>query len=126
MKPLLGGKWWPVRESWVMTSPGQRSVGYQVLLTALLSVNFGFVLFDRNALSFLMPFIQPDLALNNTEVGVLAGALSLTWALAAFGVGVIADRVGSRKRLLILATLAFSICSFGSGVARSFAMLLGA
>ena len=126
MKPLLGGKWWPVRESWVMTSPAQRSVGYQVLLTALLSVNFGFVLFDRNALSFLMPFIQPDLALNNTEVGVLAGALSLTWALAAFGVGVIADRVGSRKRLLILATLAFSICSFGSGVARSFAILLGA
>src|SRR6266702_2512106 len=112
MQPLLGGKVAGARKLG-MTSPAQRSVGYQVLLTALLSVNFGFVLFDRNALSFLMPFIQPDLALNNTEVGVLAGALSLTWALAAFGVGVIADRVGSRKRLLILATLAFSICSFG-------------
>ncbi len=39
----------------------RRSVGYQVALTALLSLNFGIVLFDRNALSFLMPFIQPDL-----------------------------------------------------------------
>jgi MFS transporter, ACS family, hexuronate transporter len=103
-----------------------RSTGYQVMLTALLSLNFGIVLFDRNALSFLMPFIQPDLGLNNTQVGVLAGALSLTWALAAFGIGAIADRYVSRKGLLILATVAFSVCSFASGLASSFAMLLGA
>ena len=103
-----------------------RTPGYQVMLTALLSLNFGIVLFDRNALNFLMPFIQPDLALNNTQVGVLAGALSLTWALAAFGIGVISDRFGSRKQLLIVATLAFAMCSFGSGIASSFAMMLGA
>ena len=107
-----------------MTSPAPRSAGYQVLLTALLSLNFGFVLFDRNALDFLMPFIQPDLGLNNTEVGVLVAALSLTWALAAFGIGVVADRFGSRKRLLVLATLVFSFCSFGSGIAASFTMML--
>jgi MFS family permease len=101
-----------------------RSVGYQVMLTALLSLNFGIVLFDRNALSFLMPFVQPDLHLNNTQVGILASALSLTWALAAFGVGYVSDRTGSRKGLLILATLAFSVCSFASGIAASFAMLL--
>jgi predicted MFS family arabinose efflux permease len=104
----------------------RRSVGYQVALTALLSLNFGIVLFDRNALSFLMPFIQPDLGLNNTQVGVLASALSLTWAVAAFGIGVVADRFGSRKQLLVLATLAFSVCSFGSGLAVSFATMLGA
>ncbi len=104
----------------------RRSVGYQVALTALLSLNFGIVLFDRNALSFLMPFIQPDLKLSNTQVGVLASALSLTWALAAFGVGVISDRLGSRKQLLVLATLAFSVCSFGSGLAVSFVTMLGA
>src|SRR5687768_18222284 len=71
-----------------------RSPAYQVMLTALLSLNFGFVLFDRNASSFLMPFIQPDLALNNTQVGLLAGALSLTWSIAALGVGVVSDRTG--------------------------------
>jgi MFS family permease len=109
-----------------MQNTTARSAAYQVLLTALLSLNFGFVLFDRNALGFLMPFIQPDLGLNNTQVGILAGALSLTWALAAFGVGVIADRFGARKRLLILSTVAFSICSFGSGLASSFATMLGA
>lgn len=103
-----------------------RSTGYQVALTAILSLNFGFVLFDRNAVSFLMPFIQPDLGLTNTQVGVLSGALSLTWAIAAFGIGYVSDRTGSRKGLLIAATLAFSACSFLSGLAASFAMLLGA
>lgn len=101
-------------------------VGYQVMLVALLSINFGIVFFDRNSLNFLMPFVQPDLRLNNTQVGMLAGALSLTWALAAFGIGFVSDKTGSRKGLLILATLAFSACSILSGIAASFALLLGA
>ena len=100
--------------------------GYQVMLAALLSINFGIVFFDRNASNFLMPFIQPDLHLNNTQVGVLAGALSLTWAIAAFGIGLVSDKTGSRKGLLVLATLAFSVCSFLTGIAASFAMMLGA
>ena len=96
------------------------------MLVTLLSVNFGIVFFDRNALNFLMPFVQPELGLSNTQVGILASALSLTWACAAFGIGFISDRTGSRKGLLILATLAFSACSFLSGLAASFAALLGA
>jgi predicted MFS family arabinose efflux permease len=100
--------------------------GYQVGLAALLSINFGIVFFDRNASNFLMPFIQPDLHLSNKEVGMLAGALSLTWAIAAFGIGLVSDKTGSRKGLLILATLAFSVCSFLTGVAASFATMLGA
>jgi len=108
--------------------PGGATVGtgYQVLLVALLSINFGIVFFDRNSLNFLMPFTKPDLHLSNAQVGILAGALSLTWALAAFGIGFISDRTGNRKKLLILATLAFSGCSFLSGIAASFVMLLGA
>ena len=109
-----------------MRDTAARSVGYQVVLTSLLSLNFGIVLFDRNALGFLMPFIQPELGLSNTQVGVLVSALSLTWAIAAFGVGVISDRFGSRKQLLVISTLAFSVCSFGSGLAVSFVTLLAA
>ena len=88
------------------------SAAYQVMLVTLLSINFGIVFFDRNALNFLMPFVKPELGLSNTQVGILASALSLTWACAAFGIGFISDRTGSRKGLLILATLAFSACSF--------------
>ena len=116
------------RTSGSMSGESSKSAAgvYQVVLVALLSINFGIVFFDRNALSFLMPFVQPDLRLSNTQVGMLASALSLTWAAAAFGIGLISDKTGSRKGLLILATLAFSVCSFLSGIATSFAMLLGA
>jgi predicted MFS family arabinose efflux permease len=92
----------------------------------LLSITFGILFFDRNALGFLQPFVQPDLGLSNTQVGLLAGVLSLTWAFAAFGIGVVSDRTGSRKRLLLLSTLAFSVCSFLSGFAGSFMTLLAA
>lgn len=107
-----------------MTAARNPTPAYQIGLTALLSVNFGFVLFDRNAANFLMPFIQPELGLSNAQVGYLSSGLSLTWALAAIGIGVVSDRTGSRKGLLVLATLAFSICSFGSGLATGFALLL--
>ncbi len=100
------------------------SVAYQWLLTGLLSLSFGFVLFDRNALGFLMPFVQPELGFSNTKVGLLSGGLSLTWALAAFGIGAVTDRFGSPKKWLVLSTLVFAACSFGSGLATSFALLL--
>src|SRR5580704_15673575 len=106
--------------------PATQGPGYQVLLPALLSINFGIVFFDRNALNFLMPFVQPELDLNNTEVGILAGALSLTWACAAFLIGMVSDAWGSRKGLLVLATLAFSACSVASGLASTFLAMLGA
>jgi predicted MFS family arabinose efflux permease len=107
-------------------APARDSTGYQIALVTLLSINFGIVFFDRNALNFLMPFVQPELGLNNTQVGFLASALSFTWALAAFGIGFVSDRTGSRKGLLIIATLAFSACSFLSGIAASFMAMLGA
>ena len=105
---------------------GTSSVGYQVGVVALLSITFGILFFDRNALGFLQPFVQPDLGLSNTQVGLLASVLSLTWAFAAFGIGVVSDRTGSRKRVLLLSTVAFSVCSFLSGLAGSFVMLLAA
>jgi MFS transporter, ACS family, hexuronate transporter len=109
-------------------NPARRGVvgsnAYQWWLTALLSLNFGFVLLDRNALSFLMPFVQPELGLSNTQVGLLAAGLSLTWALSAFGIGFVTDRFGSRKKLLVMATVLFALCSFASGLVAGFAALL--
>jgi MFS transporter, ACS family, hexuronate transporter len=97
----------------------------QVLLVALLSLNFGILFFDRNALSFVMPFVKPDLGLSNTQVGLTSSALSFAWALAALFVGARADRRGLRKAYLVGATIAFSLCSFLTGLSTSFFMLLG-
>ena len=98
---------------------------YQVLLVALLSLNFGILFFDRNALSFVMPFVKADLRLTNTQVGLTASALSFAWAVSALFIGARADRRGRRKAYLVGATIAFSLCSFLSGLAISFLLLLG-
>jgi ACS family hexuronate transporter-like MFS transporter len=108
------------------TGTGRRSGGYQAWLVGLLSINFGIVFFDRQALNVLMPFVQPELSLTNTQIGLLASALSFTWALAAFGVGKLSDTIGNRKLLLILSTIGFSVCSFASGIATSFILMLSA
>lgn len=104
-----------------------RSTGrYQVLLVALLCVNFGILFFDRNALNFLMPYIQPDLGLSYTQVGMLGSALSLTWALAAIFVGWLSDKLARRKIIIVISTVMFALCSVVSGLATSFLMLLAA
>jgi hypothetical protein len=60
-----------VRDRPMTPSPlagGQPSAAYQRWVVVLLSLNIGIVFFDRYALNFLMPFVQPDLHLNNTSV----------------------------------------------------------
>jgi ACS family hexuronate transporter-like MFS transporter len=102
------------------------STGYQVVLVALLCLNFGILFFDRNALNFLMPYVQPELHLSYTQVGLLGSGLSFTWALAAGFVGWLSDKIGRRKIIIVVSGLVFSACSVVSGFAGSFLMLFGA
>jgi len=109
----------------VMGAPRAASgQGRVALAIAVLSLNFGVVFFDRNAVGFLIPFIQRDVALTNTEIGILAGGLALTWALSGYLIGHFADRHGRRKLIVIVSTTIFSLSSFITGIAWSFATLL--
>jgi ACS family hexuronate transporter-like MFS transporter len=99
---------------------------YQWLLILLLSFNFGIVFFDRNAFSFLAPFIQPDLGLNNLQIGLIASAFSFSWAIAGLFVGRLSDHLGRRKIILVIATLVFSLASALSGLVAGFVALLAA
>src|SRR3984957_12143683 len=96
---------------------------YETRLIWVLPITFGFVFLDRNAASFLMPFIANDLHFNNSQVGLVASALSFTWAVASFLGGAYSDRTGNRKPFLLITVIAFSLCSFASGFATSFAAL---
>jgi MFS transporter, ACS family, hexuronate transporter len=99
---------------------------YQWLLIGILSLNFGVVFFDRNAFNFLAPFIQPDLKLSNTQIGVIGGAFSFAWAIAGLFMGSLSDRFGRRKTILVVATLVFATASVLSGFASTFITMLGA
>lgn len=97
---------------------------YENRLLVLLTISFGLVFFDRNAVNFLMPFIVADLGFSNTQVGMFAAGLSLTWALSGFYIGMRADRAYRRKTYLVIAVWAFSLCSIFTGLAVSFLTLL--
>jgi MFS family permease len=99
---------------------------YEQRLIWVLGITFGFLFLDRNAASFVMPFIVTDLGLNNKQVGLIASALSFTWAISAFLGGALSDRTGRRKAILLTSVVAFSLCSFLSGLAASFAALFAA
>ena len=99
---------------------------YEQRLIWVLGITFGFLFFDRNAASFLMPFITKDLGFSYKQVGLIASALSFTWALSAFFGGALSDRTGRRKPVLLASAIAFSVCSFLSGLAGSFATLFAA
>ncbi len=96
---------------------------YENALVLILGLTFGVVFFDRQAASNLMPYIKPDLRLNDTEVGFVGSALSATWAISAYVVGLISDRTGKRKPILIICVVGFSLCSFMSGFAPNYPVL---
>jgi MFS family permease len=97
---------------------------YENRLVLIMALTFGCLFFDRLALNFLMPFVSKELNLSNTQIGILAGALSLAWAFSSFFTTAWAEINNKKKVVFIVAVFVFSICSFGSGLATSFITLL--
>nr|WP_245621059.1 MFS transporter [Paraburkholderia ferrariae] len=97
---------------------------YENRLLLILSLSFGFVFFDRLALSFLFPFVSNELNLTNADLGMLSSALSLTWAISGATLGAWSDKRASRKPVLIAAVIAFSVLSSLSGLVTGFLSLL--
>jgi ACS family hexuronate transporter-like MFS transporter len=100
--------------------------GYEVRLMILLSLAFGFVFFDRNALNYLAPLVAPDLHLSNLQVSMISAGFSFAWAVAGYLGGALSDATGRRKSVLLGAFVLFSLCSGLSGLATSFTVLLAA
>ncbi|KVE35094.1 MFS transporter [Burkholderia sp. TSV86] len=101
-----------------------RWLSYENLLLAILFLAFGFVFFDRLALSFLFPFISAELRLSHTQLGMLSSVLALMWSLSGAVAGAYSDARGARKQILVVAVIVFSLCSALSGLVGSFVALL--
>lgn len=97
---------------------------YENKLLALMSITFGLVFVDRMALTYLSPFIIKDLHLDNTQIGLLVSALSLTWALSGYFSTAWAEANNRKKSVFIGAVVLFSLCSISSGLAAGFSVLL--
>ncbi len=97
---------------------------YENALILILGTTFGIVFFDRQAAANLMPLIKPALHLDNTQVGMVGSALAVTWAISAYVVGLVSDRTGRRKLVLIACVVGFSLCSLLTGLATTFPVLI--
>ncbi|MBX6352743.1 MAG: MFS transporter [Thermoflavifilum sp.] len=97
---------------------------YENGVVLMMFFTFGFVFMERLSIVYLFPFIAPDLKLNNAQIGLIASVLAVCWAVSGFVFGSISDLVGSRKKVLLPITLAFSLFSFLSGLARNLGQML--
>jgi MFS transporter, ACS family, hexuronate transporter len=98
--------------------------GYENWMVFVLCAAFGFVMFDRFALSNLQNYIIADLKISYTQLGLATSVFALSWAIIGLFGSYIADTKVSRKRLLATIVFCFSICSMITGLVTSFAMLI--
>lgn len=91
-----------------------------VILTSMNVVNY----LDRFIISALLPSIQADLHLNDTQLGLLHTAFTFSYILSAPILGFLGDRI-VRKWLASGAVFLWSIATGLSGVAGSYHQLLG-
>jgi MFS family permease len=96
---------------------------YEIGVLLILACVNGITALDRLAVNFLSPYIVVELGLNNRQLGLLSSALSLAIAVSGLILGAFADASGLRKRVLLIALVAFSILSAGSGLALGFGTL---
>jgi MFS family permease len=94
----------------------EQSRGYEWLVVTLLTLAFGFEFLDRLAMAFMLPIIQPQLNLTNTQIGMLGFINTGFYSLSAIIFGWVQDRIGGRKQWLVFwmfATfVATAICVF--------------
>ena len=71
----------------------RNSKSYRNFVLVLLTIVYGFNFIDRQIMGILAPFIQKDLGLTNTELGLLIGlAFAVFYTLVAIPIAWLADR----------------------------------
>ena len=103
-----------------MTDPKKPTKGYRSFALILLTVVYGFNFIDRQIVGILAPFIQKDLGLTNTELGLLIGlAFAIFYTLVAIPIAWLADRY-NRVNILSLALATWSGFTALTGLAGNF------
>jgi len=94
--------------------------GYRNIVLLLLTLVYGFNFIDRQIVGILAPFIQTDLALTNTQLGLLIGlAFAAFYTILGIPLAFLADRM-NRVTLLSLALATWSGFTALTGFAQNF------
>lgn len=93
---------------------------YRTFALLLLTLVYGFNFIDRQIMGILAPFIQKDLGLSNTELGLLIGlAFAVFYTFVAIPIAWLADRF-NRVNILSIALATWSAFTALTGLANNF------
>ena len=96
---------------------------YRTFALVLLTIVYGFNFIDRQIMGILAPFIQEDLNLTNTQLGLLIGfAFAVFYTVTAIPIAWLADRF-SRVNILAIALAAWSGFTALTGLANNFVQI---
>jgi MFS family permease len=122
-------RWQPRGNSYVMRPDRDRGVAMSesratarvvMLVTACVFINY----VDRGNLATAAPLIHDELRLSATQIGVLLSAFYYGYVVCMPGMGWLAERYGA-QRVLAAGLTIWSVATFLTGFAGSFAALLG-
>ncbi len=103
-----------------MVDHNKPSKRYRSMVLALLTLVYGFNFIDRQIVGILAPFIQADLGLTNTQLGLLIGlAFATFYTLVAIPIAWLADRY-NRVNILSIALAVWSGFTALTGLAGNF------
>ncbi|MDR1604764.1 MAG: MFS transporter [Gracilibacteraceae bacterium] len=97
---------------------------YETISTWVFFFCWGFVFLDRLSISFLLPIIQPEMGITNTQVGLFGFVTTGAYAVSAIIFGALADRSGFRKRWLIIFMLITGVSTGACALTQTFGQLL--
>ena len=93
---------------------------YRAFVLVLLTIVYGFNFIDRQIVGILAPFIQQDLGLSNTQLGLLIGlAFATLYTTVAIPLAWLADRY-NRVNILSIALATWSGFTALTGLANNF------
>lgn len=104
----------------VHTDTASPSKGYRSLVLILLTLIYAFNFIDRQIIGILSPFIQADLELSNSQMGLLKGFLfALFYTVVGIPIAWLADRY-SRINIVTISLTVWSGFTALTGMANSF------
>ena len=99
---------------------GNKNKSYRAFVLVLLTIVYGFNFIDRQIVGILAPFIQKDLGLTNTELGLLIGlAFAVLYTTFAIPLAWLADKY-NRVNILSIALATWSGFTALTGLATNF------
>ena len=111
----------PIPATGDKTRPTAATHGWFAVIWIIYLIDYA----DRFAISAVLPSIQQEFSLNDAQLGLMSGSLFLGLAILAVPCGLAVDRF-SRKYMISLMTLVWSVATWYTGLAKSFGGLIAA